>query len=69
MTILLIAWILGCLVNVGLWVLAIWDKPEYSIADVLLGFNFLIFSWFGWVILAFCSDLDFLEDVIIYHKK
>ena len=69
MCILLIAWILGCIVNVGLWVLAIWDKPEISVADVLLGLNFLIFSWFGWVTLAFCPDLDFLEEKIIYRKK
>lgn len=69
MSILLIAWILGSIVNVGLWVLAMWDKHEYSVADVLLGLNFLIFSWFGWVILAFCPDLDFLEEIIIYRKK
>ena len=69
MSILLVGWFLGCIVNVGLWVLAIWDKPEYSVADVLLGLNFLVFSWFGWIILAFCHDLDFLEEKIIYRKK
>lgn len=69
MTLILIAWILGCLINVGLWVLAIWGKPEVSFMDVLLGLNFLVFSWFGWITLAFCDDLDFLDDIIIYHKK
>lgn len=69
MTLILIAWILGCLVNVGLWVLAIWGKPEISLMDALIGLNFLVFSWFGWIILAFCDDLDFLDDIIIYHKK
>lgn len=69
MDILLVGWILGCIVNVGLWVLAIWDKPEYSIADALFGLNFLIFSWLGWVVLAFCPDLYFLEDKIIYRKN
>lgn len=69
MGILLVGWILGSIVNVGLWVLAIWDKPEFTVADALLGLNFLIFSWFGWVVLAFCPDLDFLEEIIIYRKK
>lgn len=69
MDILLVGWILGSIVNVGLWVLAIWDKPEFTVADALLGLNFLVFSWFGWVVLAFCPDLDFLEEIIIYRKK
>jgi hypothetical protein len=69
MGILLFAWFLGCIVNVGLWVLAIWDKPEFTVADVLLGLNFLIFSWFGWVVLAFCNDLDWFDSIIIYRKK
>ena len=69
MGILIIAWILGCIVNVGLWTLAIWDKPEFTVADLLLGIIFLVFSWLGWIVLAFWDDLDCLDSIIIYRKK
>lgn len=69
MAIFFILWGLGALFNVSLWVLALWDKPEYTLGDVYIGVCFLLFSWLGWVILAASVLCEYLDSITIYRKK
>lgn len=66
---LLITWILGAILNVGLWSMTLWDADEYTLGDVLIGVSFMFLSWCGWILLAFIPFYERLDSIVIYRKK